>query len=119
MFTEQRDLLGDAVDIYDGPQWTANAEPTMEENGLSIIDAVENPPMTIGPERQHIILQGQSLRQSFGPVAGSCHQVRASILGDVGSNQFARVQAGETKAKSSTPASVDTGQTKTHLNEEK
>lgn len=91
MFTEQSDLLSDAVDIYDGPQRTADAEPTVEEDWLSIIDAVENSPMAIGPERQHIVLQSQSLRQGFGPVARSCHQVWASVLGDVGSDQFARV----------------------------
>lgn len=117
MLTKQCDLLSDAVDIYDGPEWTANAEPTVEEDGLSFIDAVENSSMAISPEWQHVVLQGQSLRQSFGPVAGPRHQVWASVLGDVGCNQFAGVQAGETKAQSSTPASVHAGQTKTHLNE--
>ena len=98
MLTEQRDLLSDAIDIYDGPERTADAEPTVKEDGLSFVDAVENPSVAIGPERQHVVLQGQSLRQSLGPVAGPCHQVRASVLGDVRSDEFAGVQTGEAKA---------------------
>ena len=116
--TEQRDLLGDAVDIYDGPEWTANAEAAVEEDGLSVIDAVENSSVAIGPECQHIVLQGQSLWQSFGPVAGPGHQVRASVLGDVGGDQFPGVQTGESEAQRSAPARVHTAQTKTHLNED-
>lgn len=98
MLTKQRDLLSDAIDIYDGPEWTADAEPAVEEDGLSVVDAVENSPVAVGPERQHVVLQGQPLGQSFGPVAGPCHQVWASVLGDVCGEQFAGVQTGETKA---------------------
>lgn len=98
MLTKQRDLLSDAIDVYDGPERTADAEPAVKEDGLSFIDAVENSSMTIGPERQHVVPQGQSLRQSLGPVAGPCHQVWASVLGDVCSDQFAGVQTGEAKA---------------------
>lgn len=118
MLTEQCDFLSDAVDIYDGPERAADAETAVEEDGLSVVDAVENSSMAIGPEWQHIVLQGQSLGQGFGPVSRPCHQVWASILGDVGRIQFTGVQAGETKAESSTPSSVDTSQTKAHLSKQ-
>ena len=61
MLTKHCDLLSDAVDIYDGPEWTADAEPTVEEDWLSVIDAVENSSMAVGPEWQHVVLQGQPL----------------------------------------------------------
>lgn len=83
MLTEQCDLLSDAVDIYDGPERAADAEPAVEEDGLPFVDAVENSSVAIGPERQHVVLQGQSLRQRFGPVSGPRHQVRAGVFGDV------------------------------------
>lgn len=50
MLTEERDLLSDSIDVYDGPQRTADAQPAVEEDGLSVIDAVENSPVAIGPE---------------------------------------------------------------------
>lgn len=50
MLTEQCDLLSDAIDIYDGPEWAADAEPTVEKDWLSVIDAVENSSMAISPE---------------------------------------------------------------------
>lgn len=115
--TEQRDLLRDAVDIYNGPERTADAEPAVEEDRLSIVDAVENSSMAVGPEGQHVVPQGHSLGQSFGPVAGPRHQVRAGVLGDVCRGQFAGVQTGETKAQCSTPAGVHAAQAKTHLTE--
>lgn len=118
MLTKQCDFLNDAIDIYDGPEWAADAETTVEEDGLSFVDAVENSSMAISPEWQHVVLHGQSLRQSFGPVSRPRHQVWASILGDVGSIQFAGVQTGEAKAQSSTPSSVHTSQTKTHLSKQ-
>lgn len=83
MLTKQCDLLSDAVDIYDGPQWTADAESTVKEDGLAFVDAIENSSMAISPESQNVVLQGQSLGQSLGPVTGPSHQVWASILGDI------------------------------------
>lgn len=118
MLTKECHLLSDSVDIYDGPQRTADAQPTVEEDGFSFIDAVENSSMAIGPERQNVVLQGQSLRQSFGPVARPCHQVWACIFWDVSGNQFTGVQTGETKTESPTPAGVHTTQSKTHLNKQ-
>lgn len=70
----------------------------MEEDGLALVHAVEDPPVAVGPERQHVVLQGQSLGQSLGPVARPRHQVRAGVLGDVGRQQLARVQTGEAEA---------------------
>lgn len=96
--TEQRDLLGDSIDVDDGPQGAADAEPTVEEDGLSFIDAVENSPVAVGPKGQHVVFQGQPLGQRLGPVAGPRHQIRAGILGDVCGGQLAGVQAGEAEA---------------------
>lgn len=96
--TEQRDLLGDSVDVDDGPQRAADAESTVEKDGLSFVDAVENSPVAVGPEGQHVVFQGESLGQGLGPVAGPCHQIRAGVLGDVCGHQFAGVQAGEAEA---------------------
>lgn len=56
VLTEQRDLLGDSIDVDDGPQRAADAEPTVEEDGLSLVDAVENSPVAVGPEGQHVVL---------------------------------------------------------------
>lgn len=70
----------------------------MEEDGLPFVDAVENSPVAVGPEGQHVVFQGQSFGQGLGPVAGPRHQIRAGVLGDVCSHQFAGVQAGEAEA---------------------
>lgn len=115
VLTEQRDLLGDSVDVDDGPQGAADAESTVEEDGLSIVDAVENPPVAVRPEGQHVVLQGESLRQGLGPVPRPSHQIRAGVLGDVRGHQFAGVQAGEAEAEGSAPACVHTGQAKSYL----
>lgn len=96
--TEQRHLLGDSIDVDDGPQRAADAEATVEEDGLSFVDAVENSPVAVGPEGQHVVFQGEPLGQRLGPVAGPRHQIRAGILGDVCGDQFAGVQAGEAEA---------------------
>lgn len=56
MLTKQCDLLSDAVDIYDGPQWTADAESTVKEDGLAFVDAIENSSMAISPESQNVVL---------------------------------------------------------------
>lgn len=117
VLTKQCDLLCDAIDVYDGPEWTADAEPTVEKDGLSFINAVKDSSMAVSPERQNIILQGQSFREGFGPVARPGHQVWTGVLWDVCGNQFAWVQTGETKAQRSTPASVHTTQAKTHLDQ--
>lgn len=96
--TEQRDLLGDSVDVDDGPQRAADAEAAVEEDGLALVDAVEDPPVAVGPEGQHVVSQGEPLGQGLGPVAGPGHQIRAGVLGDVRGRQFAGVQAGEAEA---------------------
>lgn len=87
----------------------------MEEDGLAVVDAVENPAVAVGPEGQHVVLQRQPLGQRLGPVARPRHQVRAGILGDVGGDQFARVQAGEAESEGSAPAAVHAGQAEAHL----
>lgn len=87
----------------------------MEEDGLSFVDAVENSPVAVGPEGQHVVFQGEPLGQRLGPVAGPRHQIRAGVLGDVCGDQFAGVQAGEAEAESSTPTGVNTRQAKTYL----
>lgn len=115
MLTEQRDLLGDSVDVDDGPQGAADVESTVEEDGLSVVDAVENPPVAVGPEGQHVVFQGEPLGQGLGPVARPCHQIRAGVLGDVRGPQFAGVQAGEAKAEGSAPPCVHTTQAKAYL----
>lgn len=97
-FTKQRDLLSDAVDIDDGPEWAADAEAAVEEDWLAIVDTVKDPPVAIGPERQHAVLQGESLGKGLGPVAGPRHQIWTSVLGDVRYNQVAGVQTGEAKS---------------------
>lgn len=98
MLTEQRDLLGDSVDVDDGPQRAADAESTVEEDGFPFVDAVENSPVAVGPEGQHVVFHGEPLGQGLGPVAGPRHQIRAGVLGDVRGHQFTGVQAGEAEA---------------------
>lgn len=87
----------------------------MEEDGLAVVDAVEDPPMAVGPEGQHVVLQRQPFGQRLGPVARPGHQIRAGVLGDISGDQFTGVQAGEAEAEGSAPAAVHAGQTQAHL----
>lgn len=48
--TKQGDLLRDPINVNDGPERTPHTQAAVEEDGLSLVDGVEDTAMPVSPE---------------------------------------------------------------------
>lgn len=113
--TQQLHLVGDAVDVDKCPEWASHGHTTVEQHRLTIVDAVEDAAMAIGPVCQHRVPKCQVLRQRLGPVSRPCDQIRAGVFGDVLRAHERRVVRSEAEAQGTAPARTHGHQAEPYL----